>query len=236
MLPSNVPEFERSEAPGPGRGRRGGEGRLVLSVIGVLVVLALLVAGGLYVLFSTQQQQQPSQTSAARPTSASAPAPTSAAAAPTSAAGAAPAAVAGPTADPATADAIKQVIQKGNQAQVQAIAAGDPSPMRDTSTPDYYQELVQTNTELLSAGVTAIRLVQVEWGAITVNGSTATVECWETWNTTLANSTTEQSRDRNIYTLVQQNGAWVIQADDHPDQPAPSGPPTPAARPAQPTR
>src|SRR5437762_3439932 len=35
--------------------------------------------------------------------------------------------------------------------------------------------------------------------------------------TTAQAASTEQSRDRNVYTLIQQNGSWVISADDHPD-------------------
>jgi len=50
-----------------------------------------------------------------------------------------------------------------------------------------------------------------------VNGDTATATAFETWATTYSDGTTEQSRDRNVYTLVQQNGSWVISADDHPD-------------------
>jgi hypothetical protein len=51
------------------------------------------------------------------------------------------------------------------------------------------------------------------------------VTVYETWSTTFQDGTTQQARDRNIYTLVQDNGTWKVQTDDHPDQPAaPTGP------------
>ena len=52
---------------------------------------------------------------------------------------------------------------------------------------------------------------------MSVNGSSATATAWETWTTTYSDGSTEQSRDRNVYALIQQNGSWVISADDHPD-------------------
>src|SRR5437867_9537722 len=69
----------------------------------------------------------------------------------------------GSTPDPATQAAIQLVIQRGNFEQEQAIAARDPSPMRDTATASYYQELVQLNQELLANGVTRIHLDALEW-------------------------------------------------------------------------
>jgi hypothetical protein len=94
--------------------------------------------------------------------------------------------------------------------------------MADVATSDYYQEMVQTNQELLAAGVTSIRLVNIEWGPITVPGGTATMTNWETWSTAYNDGTSEQSRDRNVYTLVQSNNTWKVQADEHPDAQAQS--------------
>ncbi len=113
--------------------------------------------------------------------------------------------------------AIEHVIQQGDNEQAQALASNDPTVMQDTSTSDFYQTQVSTNQDLVSNGVTDIKLVNIEWGPISVNGTSATATAWETWTTTYTDGTTEQSRDRNVYTLVQQNGSWVISADDHPD-------------------
>ena len=113
--------------------------------------------------------------------------------------------------------AVQQVILKGNAEQEQAIASKDSTVMKDTSTDPYYQDLAQTNQDMLDGGVSAIRLVKIEWGQTTVTGSSATATTFETWWTQYSDGSTDQSRDRNVYSLVQQNGAWKIQADDHPD-------------------
>src|ERR1700687_385514 len=70
--------------------------------------------------------------------------------------------------------AIQQVIQRSNEAQAQAIAARDPALMSDTVTRDHFQDLAQTNQDLLDHGVTSIKLVKLEWGAVAVDGATAT--------------------------------------------------------------
>jgi hypothetical protein len=75
--------------------------------------------------------------------------------------------------DPQVA-AIQQVIPLANDEQAQALAMNDPSVMSDTATAAYYRQLVQTNQNLLASGVTSIRLTNLAWGPITVNGTTAT--------------------------------------------------------------
>ena len=110
-------------------------------------------------------------------------------------AGSAPASIFDST-DQSASAAIQQVIQRSNDEQVQAIAARDPSLMADTLTSDHYQELVQINQKLLDSGVASIKLVKLEWGAITVDASTASATTYETWTTTLADGRTDQSRDR----------------------------------------
>lgn len=132
-------------------------------------------------------------------------------------------------------DAIKSVIDRANQEQQDALAQGDPTLMKDTATAAYYNELVQTNQDLVNHGVTAIKLVSLQWGPITVRSATsAQATTYETWQTTYGDGTTDQSRDRNVYTLVQEGGAWKIQTDGHPDansgvspSPAPSNPSSP---------
>jgi hypothetical protein len=101
--------------------------------------------------------------------------------------------------------------------------------MAATATAEFYQQQVANNQDLVANGVTEIKLVNLEWGPITVNGNTASATVWETWSTTFDDGTTEQARDRNVYTLVLDNGTWKVQADDHPDQGVPSTPgPAPA--------
>jgi Peptidase A4 family len=129
-----------------------------------------------------------------------------------------------PTSDP-TQQAIQQVIQNGDNEQSQALEQNNPAVMQDTSTSDFYQSQVSNNQDLRDNGVTDIKLVNIEWGPISINGSTASATAWETWTTTYSDGTTEQNRDRNEYTLVQQNGNWVISADDHPDDEVAGGTP-----------
>ncbi|MBV9545427.1 MAG: hypothetical protein JOY61_13745, partial [Chloroflexi bacterium] len=121
--------------------------------------------------------------------------------------------------DPTQA-AIEQVIQKGDQEQVQAVANKDMSVMTDTATADFYQQQQRTTQDLVDNGVTAISLLKIEWGDVQVNGNSATATAWETWSTSYSDGTTEQSRDRNVYTLVNDNGTWKVSADDHPDEAA----------------
>jgi Peptidase A4 family len=123
---------------------------------------------------------------------------------------------------------IQQLIQRSNDEQVQAIAAGDPSLMSDTVTSAHFQELVQINQDLLDHDVTSISLVRLDWGPIIVNGSSATATTYETWRTTYADGRTEQSRDQNDYILVLDNGAWKIQGDDHPTSASAPPPQLPA--------
>jgi len=227
MLPSNASDWETAHPPTkkPGGGRGG-------VIVGVVVLLVLVVAVIGLVIGRLGSASTPAPTAArTSPTVSSA----SGAGAATSA-GATSAPAAAPTtaqqpgtpADSATQQAIQQVIQQVDQAQMQALANNDPTAMQASSTPEFYNEQVQTNQDLASNGVTAIKLVNIEWGPITTNGNTATATCWETWSTTFDDGTSEQSRDRNVYTLIQDaSGSWKVQADDHPDDQQASPGPTP---------
>jgi hypothetical protein len=126
---------------------------------------------------------------------------------------------------------IQQVIEKANAEQTQALATDDPSVMSDTATAGYYRQLAQTNQQMAAQGVTSIELTNLSWGPLTVNGTTASATTYETWVTTFSDGTTSESTDTNIYTLVQQNGVWLIEADQ---QPATSSPSTPSAAAATP--
>ncbi len=142
--------------------------------------------------------------------------------------------------DAAQIAAIKDVIQRANDQQVQAIARRDPTLMRDAATPSHYQELVKVNADLASAGVVSIQLVKLEWGPIDVSGSTARAVTYETWQSQYRDGSVEKSRDENDYSLVLQNGKWVVDGDDQPSAgtTSPSGPidPNPAIPPLGPSR
>jgi len=73
----------------------------------------------------------------------------------------------------ATAEAVKQVIETADRAQEKAFATGNPFVMRDTATADYYDELTQINSDLARGGVTGFTLVGIEWGDVTISGTTA---------------------------------------------------------------
>lgn len=109
------------------------------------------------------------------------------------------------------------MILKGDQEQEQALASHDSTVMKDTATTAYYQDIAQSNQDMLNNGVTAIKLLSIEWGDVTVNGSSATASNYETWRTQYSDGSTDELRDRNVYTLVQQNGSWKVDSDEHPD-------------------
>jgi ketosteroid isomerase-like protein len=210
MLPDNQSQWPETPSPARRRGQRGAG--VAATIVGVALFGVLVGVGVDRWAISTFPHSplgvgQPTVTTGPRTGPIAAPNGRSTAqAAPTSTA----------TTDP-TQQAIQQVIQQGDDKQVQAFESNDPTVMQDTSTSDFYQSQVATNQDLASNGVTDIKLMQIEWGSVSVNGSTAMATAFETWSTTYSDGTTEQSRDRNVYTLVQQNGGWVISADDHPD-------------------
>jgi hypothetical protein len=129
-------------------------------------------------------------------------------------------------------DAVKQVIEAANQAQQKAFATGDASLMRDNATAAYYEELTQINTELAQGGVIGFTLVRIEWGDVTINGTTAAATAFETWRTTYRDGSQDQRTDRNDYALVLDSGAWKISADVQPS--AQSVTPGSGTAPAQP--
>ena len=118
--------------------------------------------------------------------------------------------------DTAAVAAVKDVVQRANEAQVQAYARNDPTLMRATATTSYYQELVQTNQGLQSSGAQSIALTKLEWVDVTVSGTTANAVTNETWRTTYTDGSVADSTDRNEYTLVLQAGVWKISADVQP--------------------
>src|SRR5207302_1326554 len=72
---------------------------------------------------------------------------------------------------------------------------------------------------------------RLSWGPINVNGSTATVTTSEAWTTTFNDGTTAESSDTNVYTLVQQSGTWLIEADQQSPSASAQATPGPAQTP-----
>jgi hypothetical protein len=208
MLPNNQADWdpiERTQPIARGRSRRGGMAAMVIafSLLGALIGFAAdrwVVTNGV----------------AGSSSPAGGATPAAVASGPRTGPVAAPDGAATAVTDPAQ-QAIQQVIQRGDDEQAQAFAANDPTVMADTATTDFYQQQVQVDRDLRSNGVSDIKLVTIDWGSISVDGSSATATAFETWSTTYSDGSTEQSRDRNVYTLVQDSGTWKVSADDHPD-------------------
>jgi len=124
--------------------------------------------------------------------------------------------------DTAAQSAIRDVLRNANQAQAAAFAAHDPSLMKATSTAAHYAEMVKVNAGLAAGGVAGIALVDITFGDIAVTGSTATAATSETWSSTYADGTTDQSTDANNYDLVLESGTWKIAGNTQPNA-APAG-------------
>jgi hypothetical protein len=153
---------------------------------------------------------------------------------PATTAPAGPSGTASGSASPSNADAsaIKAVIQRANGEQVQAVSAGDPSPMKDTATSAYYTQTAQDLQDLLNTGITGIQLVNLQWGQIALQGaSTAQATTTETWRTTANDGSTSQDTATNVYTLVREGGVWKIQDDQHPNAQQPSSQQPPSLQP-----
>lgn len=116
----------------------------------------------------------------------------------------------------AAAQAIQAVIRQANAEQQQAYAEHNPAVMQATATAAYAAQLDQTQQQLQNAGVTAIKLVSLQWGPVSVQGTSAQATTVETWQTTFADGSTQQDRARNVYTLVRQGNAWKVAADVQP--------------------
>jgi len=214
--------------------------RAALTALGALLIPLLAACGGTAAAQNPTSPPAvtaaPAPTSAPAATAASTSSPTSATSATTAPAAAATAPVAASPSN-AVVDTIKSVIQRANQEEQQAVAAHDPTLMTDTATTTYYNQIVQSFNDLVSSGVTAIQLVNLDWGPITLQGATAAqATTVETWRTTFADGSTLQETDTNVYTLALQSGAWKVQDDQHPNsrqlQPPPGIPgamPTPVA-------
>jgi hypothetical protein len=202
MLPSNAPDWEAANPPPQKGGPRVGGGLIV--TLALLVVLIAVIAFAVTRLPTGPVARPVSPTAAARSS--------------------APTALAGVTADAATQQAIQDVIRTVDTAQEQAVATNNPQLTVAAATSEFNALQAATNQDLLANGVTEVTLLNMEWGQITVNGNSASATVYETWSMTLDDGTVVQSRDRNIYTLMKDNGGnWIVQADDHPDQQGAAG-------------
>ncbi|TMC37423.1 MAG: hypothetical protein E6J24_00555 [Chloroflexi bacterium] len=122
-------------------------------------------------------------------------------------------------------DAVKQVIERANQAQAAAFNGGDATAMKATATDAFYTDLIRTNRELAGAGATKIELESTEFVSVSVNSDTATAVTLETWRTTYSDGTSDEQTARNEYALVLSDGTWRIESDDQATatrQPAPA--------------
>ncbi len=136
---------------------------------------------------------------------------------PTPTATATPTIVPTPTATPTPIDpapAIKQVIQHGNDEQVQAIATRNLSLTSDTTTADQFQALTNILQDLLNNKVNGITLLKLDWGPITVaaDGSSAKATTYESWRIVSQAGSIDYDPVRNDYTLVLDNGTWKIKS------------------------
>ena len=204
MLPSNASDWETTNPSKTGRPRRGGGLVVMLGLLIVLIGVIFVAVTRLPTGTLSRPAAAPAATAARAPAAAAAPA------------------AAGAPVDAPTQQAIQQVIQGLDEAQAQAIATNDQTVMAATAMPAFYAEEVQNNQDLVAGGVTEVKLLKLEWGDITTDGTMATATVYETWSTTFSDGTSEQARDRNVYTLVQDNGTWKVQTDVHPDAPPPA--------------
>lgn len=131
--------------------------------------------------------------------------------------GGAPATTAvGTSTDDAVTRAVKDAITRANEAQATAFNTGDPSLMRETATSDFYTQLVRINRDMAVAGVTEIRVVSTDFQSVTVDGASAAAVTYETWRSTYADGSSEETTARNDYTLVLDGSTWRIATDDQP--------------------
>jgi len=143
---------------------------------------------------------------------------------------------AAPASQAAEEEAVKQVIERANQAQVTAFNRGDASAMRATATDTFYSDLVRTNRDLAATGATKIELVSMDFVSVSVADDTATATTLETWRTTYNDGSSDEQTARNDYTLVLRDGTWRIDTDDQTTAArSPAAPNSDPVSPAAPT-
>jgi len=110
---------------------------------------------------------------------------------------------------------VQQVIQHGNDEQVQAIATRNVSLVSDTVTTDHFQELTGVLQDMLNSHVTSIALLKLDWGPIVVaaDGRSVVATTYESWRIVSQFGQIDYEPVRNDYTLVLDNAAWKITSD-----------------------
>jgi hypothetical protein len=117
-----------------------------------------------------------------------------------------------PTDDSSATAAIQQSIQSFNDTFTQAIANQDASMMADAVVGDISQSVVQNTQGNLDAGMVGVELQSVDWGKINVSGTTASAADNENWSVTFADGTTGTQSISVTYSLVLDNGTWMIKS------------------------
>ncbi|HET6320089.1 MAG TPA: hypothetical protein VFG86_26835 [Chloroflexota bacterium] len=130
--------------------------------------------------------------------------------------------------------AVRQAIQRSNDALVQAVAMRDLSVMAETATDDYFKVIAGTVQDMLNSSVTSVSLLNLDWGPIVVaaDGTSATVTTYETWRVNSQAGTIDYDPLRNDYTLVFENGIWKIKSDVQGGAPAPAATVVPTTTPS----
>jgi len=126
---------------------------------------------------------------------------------------------------------VQQVIQHGNDEQVQAINTRNLSLISDTVTADHLAELTGILQDMLNSHVTSIALLKLDWGPIVVaaDGKSVVATTYEAWRIVSQNGSIDYDPVRNDYTLVLDNTAWKIKSDVQVSAPPPgTSTPTPA--------
>jgi len=111
---------------------------------------------------------------------------------------------------------VQQVIQHGNDEQVQAINTRNLSLISDTVTADHLTELTGILQDMLNSHVTSIALLKLDWGPIVVaaDGRSVVATTYETWRIVSQSGQIDYDPVRNDYTLVLDNAAaWKIKSD-----------------------
>ena len=101
---------------------------------------------------------------------------------------------------------------------MQALANRDPAVLADTPSATTTTSSSRPTRACSTRASTSIELVNLEWGPITVDGSTAQRTTFETWRTSYATARPTFARDRNVYSLMQDSQRRLEdRRDEHPD-------------------
>ncbi len=129
-------------------------------------------------------------------------------------------------------DTIKTVIKQSNDEQIAAWRNLDTSALGNTRTGQVLQDNIQAVQDLKNSGLYAIPVNKsLQYGAISVDGNTATAKTVEVWSVTfyskgdnkVVNSTGPDTL-YETYHLVKQNGKWLVSTLDIVQNSTPTAP------------